>query len=97
MMEREVRKPAVKILLSIVPIGLVMTVLAVVSMRMAYHRAYVEVATTCDRIGLVVVGQSQYFCAPVARVEMATRGKDDFTTEDHTPFGDRTPGTGTSL
>jgi hypothetical protein len=72
-MEREELKRAATIALCIVATGFVLTGLSVVSMRMAYHRAYSEIASSCDRVSLVVVGRSRYFCAPVARVELADR------------------------
>jgi len=70
-MERKEPKPLALIALCIVAIGVVLTGLSMVSMRMAYHRAYTEIASSCERMSLVVVGESKYFCAPVARVEMA--------------------------
>jgi hypothetical protein len=68
---REERKPALVVALCIVAIGFILTSLSMVSMRMAYHRAYIEIASGCDRVSLIVVGQSKYFCAPVARLEVA--------------------------
>jgi hypothetical protein len=67
-MARKERKLVVA--LCIVAIGFILTGLSMVSMRMAYHRAYTEFASSCDRVSLVVVGQSKYFCAPVARLEV---------------------------
>jgi hypothetical protein len=68
---RKERKPVVVVAVCIVAIGFILTSLSIVSMRMAYHRAYTEIASSCDRVSLVVIGRSKYFCAPVARVEVA--------------------------
>lgn len=70
-MQREDFKSAVLIVLCVVSIGFVLTVLSIVSMRMAYHRAYTEIASSCDRISLLTVDDTKYFCAPVARIEGA--------------------------
>jgi hypothetical protein len=55
--------------LCVVAIGALLTGLSLVSMRVAHHRAYVEIATTCARASLLTVENSRFFCAPVARVE----------------------------
>jgi hypothetical protein len=68
-MEGDELKPAVVIALGILTIGFVLTALSAVSMRMAYHRAQVEIAASCARASVVIIGRSKYFCAPVAQVE----------------------------
>jgi len=70
-MQREDLKPAIVIVLCIVALGFILTGLSVVSMRMAYHRAYTEIASSCQRVSLLTVDDTRYFCAPVARVEGA--------------------------
>lgn len=70
MNEREQLQPAVVIALGVITIGFILTGFSVVSMRMAYHRAYAEIASSCERVSLVIVGDAKYFCAPVARLEM---------------------------
>ena len=49
--------------------GFVLTALSVVSMRMAYRRAYTEIASSCRKVSLLTVDNARYFCAPVARLE----------------------------
>jgi hypothetical protein len=71
-MQREDVKLAMVIAAGIVAVGLVLTSLSVVSMRMAYHRAYSEIASSCQQVSLLTVAGDQYSCAPVARVESAT-------------------------
>ncbi len=70
-MQREDLKPAIVIVLCIVTLGFILTGLSVVSMRMAYHRAYTEIASSCQRVSLLTVDNARYFCAPVARIEGA--------------------------
>jgi hypothetical protein len=53
--------------------GVVLATLSVVSMRVAYRRAYTEIASSCKEVSLLTVGGVRYFCAPVARVESADR------------------------
>ena len=70
-MQREDLKSAVLTVLYVASIGFVLTALSMVSMRLAYHRAYREIASSCERISLLTVGDTKYFCAPVARIEGA--------------------------
>jgi len=85
---REERKPAWVIAVCIVAIGFMLAGLSAVSMRMAYHRAYVDIASSCDRVSLVVVGQSKYFCAPVARVEFADPRREPTQSTVRPPAGE---------
>ena len=70
-MRREDLKPALAIAACIVTLGFILTALAIANMRAAYHRAYTEIASNRRRVSLLVVDDARYFCAPVARVEVA--------------------------
>jgi hypothetical protein len=62
-------KPTIPVVLCIFITGFVLTALSAVSMRLAYHRAYAEIASSCREVSLLTVGEARYFCAPVARLE----------------------------
>jgi hypothetical protein len=64
-------KSVTAIALCVAMVGSILVGLSFVSVRMAYHRAYTEIASSCDRVSLIVVDRSKYFCAPVARMEVA--------------------------
>jgi hypothetical protein len=68
-MQREDMKSAVVIATCVVVVGFILTALSVVSMRMAYRRAYTAIASSCQRVSLLTVENARYFCAPVARIE----------------------------
>jgi hypothetical protein len=68
-MQREDLKPVLVVVLCIFITGLVLTALSAVSMRMAYHRAYAEIASSCRQVSLLTVDEARYFWAPVARLE----------------------------
>ncbi len=68
-MHRKELTTVVVALICVVAVGAILTTLSLVSMRVAYHRAYVEIASTCARASLLTVEDSRFFCAPVARVE----------------------------
>jgi hypothetical protein len=70
-MHRDELKSAILIATCVVVVGFLLTALSVLSMRMAYHRAYAEIASSCQRVSLLTVGSGKYLCAPVARVEGA--------------------------
>jgi hypothetical protein len=68
-MQRKDLRPVVVVVLCILVTGFVLTALSAVSMRMAYHRAYAEIASSCREVSLLTVDDARYFCAPVARLE----------------------------
>jgi hypothetical protein len=68
-MQRKDLKPTVVVVLCIFITGFILTALSAVSMRMAYHRAYAEIASSCREVSLLTVDDARYFCAPVARLE----------------------------
>ena len=70
-MRREDVTPATVVLLCVLALGFILTALSMVSMRMAYHRAYTEIASSCQQASLLTVDDAKYFCAPVARIEAA--------------------------
>ena len=70
-MQRQDVVTATVVVLSVVTVGSIVAALLIVSTRMAYHRAYTEIASSCQRVSLLTVGKSRYFCAPVARMEVA--------------------------
>ena len=70
-MRRKDLKPAMAIVAYVLALGFILTALAIASMRAAYHRAYTEIASSCRRMSLLTVDDARYFCAPVARVEVA--------------------------
>ena len=74
------RDPAVAIAAGIVGVGAVLAMLSIAGMRMAYRRAYAEVASHCRRVSLLTVDDVRYFCAPVARVDTATPAGPDSPT-----------------
>ena len=72
MTRRDDRNFVLAIVTGIVVVGATIALLSIVGMRMAYRRAYAEVATHCRRVSLLTVDDARFFCAPVVRVEAAT-------------------------
>jgi len=76
MRRRDDRQFALTIALGIVCSGAIISMLSVAGMRMAYRRAYAEVAAHCRRVTLLTVDDVRYFCAPVARVDASPAAPD---------------------
>jgi hypothetical protein len=63
--------PAMFLVALVVAFGVLFTTLSIVSMRVAYRRAYTEIASSCQEVSVLTVGGLRYFCAPVVRIESA--------------------------
>jgi hypothetical protein len=61
--------PPAVFLFGMAVLGTILATLAFLSMRVARHRVYAEVAASCSQISLLTLNETRYFCAPVARIE----------------------------
>jgi hypothetical protein len=71
MHRRDIRALAVGAICFVV-LAAILIGFSLLSMRVAYRRAYVEIAASCRRVSVVTVERSKFLCAPVSRVESAT-------------------------
>jgi hypothetical protein len=61
--------PPAVFLFGMAVLGTILATIAFLSMRVARHRVYAEVAASCSQISVLTLNDTRYFCAPVARIE----------------------------